>query len=130
MKNPAKILIDLCGAATELVLLKRLSLRRRMRRAVSRHVFLKQYEGTEKRLADALAPVIEAQVREMADGLRELAADKASRQDDTAEALITQVNDTKRWRAELIDRALPILAVEMAKAVKAQRAEIGMEFKQ
>ena len=45
---------------------------------------------------------------------------------DPAHTLIQLVFDPTRWKNELINRALPLLAVEMAKAARAQMSEVGI----
>jgi len=47
-------------------------------------------------------------------------------QSDPAHTLIQLVFDPLHWKDELINRALPLLAVEMAKAARAQMSEVGI----
>ena len=69
---PPEVLSELFRLATDVVSLKKISLRRQLRRLVSKNVFLKQYEGAEDRIVDKLAPVFEEQIKSIATGLAEL----------------------------------------------------------
>jgi len=84
---PPEVLSELFRLATDVVSLKKISLRRQLRRLVSKNVFLKQYEGAEDRIVDKLAPVFEEQIKSIAAGLAELG--------DTKEVKVL----LEKWRA-------------------------------
>jgi len=89
MKVPSEAIRQVYKVLTDAVHLKRLSLRRQMRRAVSKHVFLKQYTRAEKDIVERLAPVFEAQVRDMSKRLQELEDTKSLQApSDAAHALV------------------------------------------
>lgn len=99
-----------------------------LRRAVAKGIYVKQFGDTEKELAVIVAPLIEGQVRDISNGLKELEVEKAH--SDTARSLIGQVVDHKRWKAELVDAILPLLVVKMAEAAVAEITQYGVDLRQ
>ncbi len=115
--------------AADVVDVKRRAMLPEMRRAVSRSIHVKQTEETERRLSKALAPVFVEQVREMADGLGELAGEKSTH--DTAAGLVGQVFNPEdpRWHDKIVDAALPVLAVGMAESAVAHLLALGFDIR-
>lgn len=73
----SKIAKVLLKTATLAVKLKHRSVRRDLRRAVSRELHIKQFGETEDKLTRVLTPVFEGQVRSIAEGLREIDGGKS-----------------------------------------------------
>jgi hypothetical protein len=126
-----KIFKVLVKTATLVVRLKHRSMRFELQRAVSKEIHLKQWEEAEDNLTMALAPVIEEQVKSISQklgGLGEGAADTSKRTpEEVAEYLIGKVFNPDDWEDEILDAAIPVMAVAMGEAMSALMISLGFD---
>ena len=104
--------------------------RRDHRRNVARKVHLEQEKRLEDKLEQVLTPLFEQEIEETVARLLELAPEEPAEVKTTDSSPLLSLafdsNDPK-WKRELIDRALPVLAVGMLEAMTAQMMETGVD---
>lgn len=105
--------------------------RRDHRRNVARKVYLEQEKRLEDKLVQVLTPLFEQEIEETVARLLELAPEEPDGTKSTTDPspLLSLAFDSSdpRWKREIVDRALPVLAVGMLEAMTAQMMETGVD---
>ena len=125
-----QILNELVRITTDATLLKSDVLKKGLRRNVSKQVYIKQAEKLESRIVKATAPLFKKQVKELVSRMEAMAIDtEKSVTNDAASGITASLidQDDKSWTNKLKDRMLPIVAVSMLEAAKAQMIELGLK---
>ncbi len=120
--------LELTKTITSILELKQSTIRRELRRSVTRIINRRQEEEAEKELAKAIEPVFVEQIEGIAKRLKALSGEKSST--DIANVLINYIFRPDEWKQELIDIALPIMARKMAEAFVAQFLTLGVDIRQ
>lgn len=128
------LLSKLAETAAAALDLKARVLRRGSRRKIAREVFERQEAELEEKLVGVLEPLFERQIRETSKRLLEMAPPelpKGSKARPTHDPLAALAFDAKdpRWRSEMIDRTLPVLALGMLEGMTAEMMEVGIDPK-
>jgi hypothetical protein len=120
----------LAAVAVEALDLKARMRRRSSRRRIAREVFERQEAKLERKMAAVLEPLFEKQIREtskrLLDASPEMPKGKKAKPIDPLAAVAFDPKDVK-WRNELIDRTLPVIAVGMLEAMTAEMMETGID---
>ncbi len=98
---------------------------RHIRRAVCRHLHVKQFQNTERLLGISLARFFQSQISDAKKRLSDMGGDKAAT--DQASSMRQLVYEPREWRRKLIDAAFPPLAKGMIEAARAQLLMMGMD---
>lgn len=122
-----KLLVKMTTKAIEL---KRKLIHKLFSREVSLRVHDQQREETERILIEVVTPIIEDQIEDMVRRLRAMEGKSKTKDfSDDAEALVSQIFNPLEWKSKLVDKVLPVLAVEMAKAGITQWAQFGVDVR-
>lgn len=118
---------QLAAAAIEALDYKARSLRQSTRRQIAREVYERQEANLVRRMSAMLEPLFEKQIKVTSNRLLDAAPpEKAARGTDPLADLAFDPKDPK-WRNELIDRTLPVMALEMLRAMTAEMMETGID---
>ena len=103
-------------------------LKRNIRRSVSKRIYIKQVEKLEKNIEEALVPIFEKQVKSVQSRLLEIDSKKAKVPRKDAEDLAKQIANSgdMNVKEEIQDVLIPIMALSMLEAAKAQLLELGL----
>lgn len=131
----SKAIVELARSVIDLAVFKRRvdvreSVRRELRRAVCKELHIKQFEATEQDITKALIPMFEDQIKSMVERLRALEGKSFEKSiEDQAITIADQIFNPAEWRDDLIDRALPVLALAMVRAAVAQMDVLGVNVR-
>lgn len=124
----SKVRVKVLQTAKMAIDLKRMILEREYRRGITKAIHLEQYEETERDVARVVEGVIEEQIKEIASGLAGIEEKSvSSTYDETAKTLVSLAFNPDKWKAKLIDRMLPLMAIKMAEAATAQMISVGVD---
>lgn len=115
-------LIAALDTATTAIRFKSHVLGKELRGTAKKQLHLKLRERAEERVAIALVPVIEKQIKELADELKLMGGEKSTK----PQPIIQQAARPEEWTKQIVDAALPVMALEMARAVRFQFEEMGV----
>jgi len=134
--NTIRLTADICKQTAEIIHeSRRVAVRRQLEReickAVSKEIHVKQFEETENAVEDAVAPMFNRQIQSAAENLSRMAirsAELSTKGDgDTAEGLADSIFNPPDWDEELVNRALPPLAIASGEAAMAQLVLLGID---
>jgi len=97
-----------------------------LRKAITKNLFVKQYEETEGEIVDNLAPVFQDQIKDIHKRLLETEVKNFGHQ---AHDLASLVFDPQEWNEKVIDKTLPILALNMVRAGVAAILTFGIDVR-
>ena len=105
-----------------------------LRRVVTHCLFIKSAQSTENDLRRTMAPVFEKQIREIANRMSEMgwkftSPEGTKSNESTAHALVMLAFDPQEYRDDIIDAALPVVAIAMAKAMRDHMKEFGVDVR-
>ena len=125
----AKAVVEAVGIRKKMAV--RRTMRRELRRSVTKHLHIKQTEEAERGLVKALQPFFQDQIQDAAKRLKAMEEFKSFSStkdfDDTAEVLTDQIFDPQQWQKGLIDRVLPHLARAMSEAAVSVWLTVGVD---
>lgn len=129
LQEQSKAVCNMAEAVLKAIAFKQRAMAPAMHRAVSAEVYTKQFEETERDIEAFVAPLFNKQIEITASRLKRLAAEtdkSAKTPQDSADSLVEQIFDPNEWMDELIDRALPPLALHMVEAMNGQMDLMGV----
>ena len=86
-----------------------------------------QYENTVDELVESLSPVFQKQIEEMATRLEEMDGNKTYQ--EQAQTFTHLIFNPRDWTREIIDRTLPVLALNMGRAGVTQLLLLGVDIR-
>lgn len=119
--NKLQIATAAVESATAAILAKQRTLRRHFYREAVKAIHLGSVNATERDLQNALIPVIRGHVEEM---VRKLGGAKSTKSISPTK-LVRRITDTEKWRDDLVNACLPVLAIRMAEAARNQLTQLG-----
>jgi len=100
---------------------------RNVRRETAEKVHLKEFQELVDSVTNSLVPMFERQIESAAKRLSDLKGKSYKSAEDSASSLVQLIFDPSEWNEELVNRALPPLAVGTAKAMLSQLTLMGVD---
>jgi hypothetical protein len=92
-----------------------------LQRKIASEIHIKQFEETEKSIIDHVSPLFQIQIQSASENLKNLSGKSPS------SSLASLIFNPDEWNKELVNRALPPIAVGMIEAMNAQFNLMGFE---